>query len=401
MTTRTSFLQFAFLIAAAGLLLAAGIGCSSSESTQSSASTSQSSPSETGPSLSLLYTTAENEVVLHDAQNDTSQTLIPEAEPKTARSVSPSGRHLAFSYATTDSSHLALLDLTTRDLQRVHATSGTVTYSLAWHPDQDKLAFGHYRPTENGKRGTGGIQVATPDGPTEDVGCSAAREVLHWLSDRSLATRTDDNLYIVNPEDCATQASLDARRMHLIHYAPDGQQMAYIHRELTYDRSVGEYVPDSSLVLSGPRGENRETLFDDKRQVRHLRWSPDGSELAFDVQAEESGHRQIVVYNGSRPSFLTSPKETTADQTHPRWSPSGSRLAFTLRTSTERYAAVRVKGQTRRLGPTRGSVWGWLDDQSMVVPGPDSVRVLPLTGPPRFAHPTPATLLHVWSRPLS
>jgi len=374
------------------------IGCSSSEPTTPTPQDTEPAP---GPTFSMLYTTPEGELVLHDARRDTSRTLATDVSPEEARAVSPSGQYLAFSYATADSSRLALLDLTTQTLQRVHAVSGTATYSLDWHPDQDRLAFGYYRPIENGTRGPGSIRVATPDGATRSVGCSAAREVLHWLSDDALATRTDDKLYVVAAEDCATQASLDARRMHLIHYAPDGRQMAYIHRELRYDRDAGDYVPDSSLVLSGPRGENTETLFGNKRHVRHLQWSPDGSELAFDVAVQESGHRQLVVYDGSRPTFLIPPDQTTADQVHPRWSPSGTRLAFALRTADGTYAAVRMKGQTRRLGQTRGPIWGWLDGRSVVVPGSDSIRVKTLNGTTRFAHPTPATLLYVWSRPVS
>ncbi|MFB6097581.1 MAG: hypothetical protein ABEK84_00400, partial [Salinibacter sp.] len=253
-------------------------------------------------------------LVLLDARRDASRTLVADATAKGPRAVSPSGRFLAFSYATADSTHLALLDPTTQKLQRVHARAGTVTYSLAWHPEQDRLAFGHYRPTGDGGRGPGGLRVATPDGTSRSVGCSTVREVLHWLPGGALATRTADKLYIVSANDCATKTSLDARRMHQIHYAPDGQQMAYIHRELTYDRDAGDYVPDSSLVLSGPRGKNTETLFGDKRHVRHLRWSPDGSELAFDVAVQQSGHRQVVVYDGSRPTFLVSPDRTTADQ---------------------------------------------------------------------------------------
>jgi hypothetical protein len=396
--TRTSFLQPVSLLVAAALLAALGTACSSSEPTTP---TTQDSPSETGPSLSLLYTTADAGLALHDTQANASRTLVPNAEAKAARALSPSGRYLALSYATADSAHLALLDLTTQDLQRVHATTGPVTYSLAWHPDQDRLAFGYYRPAENGTRGPGSIRVATPGGTTRDVGCSAAREVLHWLSEGSLATRTDDKLYVVATEDCATQASLDARRMHLVHYAPDGRQMAYIHRELRYDREAGEYVPDSSLVLSGPQGENDETLFEDKRQARHFRWAPDGSELAFDVEEQDAGHRQLVVYDGNRPTFLIPPEQTTADQVHPRWSPSGDRIALTLRTGKGTYGAVRVKGQTRRLGLVDGAVWGWLDERSVVVPGPDSVRVQSLNGTTRFAHPAPATLLHVWQTPVS
>jgi Tol biopolymer transport system component len=390
--------RFASLIVVSGLLVISGIGCSSS---QPKTPTPQDASPEPKSTLSLLYTTADAGLVLYDARRDTSRTLVTGVDAGEARAVSPTGRYLAFTYATADSSHLGLLDLTTQTLQRVHAIAGTATYSLAWHPDQDRLAFGHYRPVENGTRGPGGIRVATPRGTTRDVGCSAAREVLHWLPNGTLATRTDEKLYVVATEDCATQASLDARRMHLIHYAPDGRQMAYIHRELRYDREAGDYVPDSSLVLSGPQGENAKTLFKDKRHARHLRWAPDGSELALDVAVQESGRRQLVVYDGNRPTFLISPEQTTADQTRPRWSPSGSRLAFALRTTESAYAAVRVKGQTRRLGPVDGAVWGWLDDRSVVVPGPDSVRVQTLNGTTRFAHPAPVTLLHVWRTPIS
>ena len=351
----------------------------------------------------MLYATPDAGLVLHDARENATHTLVPGAEAMPARAVSPSGNYVALTYSTADSSHLSLLDLETRRLEHVHADAGAVTYSLAWHPDgrQDRLAFGHYRTREDEGRGPGGIQIAAPGRPPRSAGCNAVREVLHWQSDGALVARTADNLFVVAADDCATQASVDARRMHHIHHAPDGQRMAFIHRELTYDRSAGEYVPDSSLVLSDSRGENRESLFGDKRRVRHLRWAPDGSELAFDVAAEESGHRQVVVYDGNRPSFLTPPEETTNDQVHPRWSPSGSRLAFTLRTDAAAYAAVRMQGQTRRLSRTQGPIWGWLDEQSIVVPGPDSVRIQTLNGTTRFTHPTPATLLHVWSQPPS
>ncbi len=398
MTHRSSVLCSILLLVVGSLLVTMGAGCSSSDPTTPATDDPSPAPS---PSLSLLYTTPDAGLVLYDARSDAARTLVTGADAEGPQTVSPTGRYLAFSYATADSSYLALLDLETRHLQRVHALAGAVTYSLAWHPNQDRLAFGHYRPTENGTRGPGGIRVSTPGGTTRDVGCSAAREVLHWLSEDALATRTDDKLYVVATEDCATKASLDARRMHLIHYAPDGRQMAYIHRELRYDREAGDYVPDSSLALSDPQGKNAETLFGDERHVRHLRWSPDGSELAFDVAVQESGHRQLVVYDGTRPTFLISPEEATADQVHPRWSPSGRRVAFTLRTREGSYGAVRVKGQTRRLGFVDGAVWGWLDDRSVVVPGPDSVRVQTLNGTTRFTHPAPATLLHVWRSPVS
>jgi hypothetical protein len=244
------------------------------------------------------------------------------------------------------------------------------------------------------------VFVTAPGGEVRDVGCSAAREVLDWLPDGSLATRNDDKLYVVAPSDCATRTAADARRMHHATYAPSGDHLAYIHRELTYDDEAHEYTPDSSLFLSGARAQNGEKLFGHERRVRHLRWAPDASELAFDTRVEASGHRQIATYSvgSDRTVYLTPPSQTTGDQLHPRWSPSAGTVAFTARRGDSPSAAVRVDGQTRLLGPVDGAVWGWLDNRTLVVPGPDSLRVTSLNGQTRYTHPAPATLIHAWSR---
>lgn len=384
------------VLAAFGVALA---GCSSPSQTPDPPSPSQSEP-PSGSTLSLLYATAEDGLVLHDAGRDSSRTLVPRATYDSVQARSASERYLAFSYRTADSTHLAMLDRTTQTLQPVDARESPVTYSLAWHPSADRLAFAYYEPAQSGTRGPGDVFVATPDGATRDVGCSAAREVLHWLPDGSLATRNDDKLYVVAPSDCATRASADARRMRKAVYAPTGDHLAYIHRELTYERETREYTPDSSLFLSDARGNNAQELFGHERRVRHLRWAPDASELAFDVRVEASGHRQIAVYNlgSERTVYLTPPGQTSAEQIHPRWSPSGTHVAFTLRTSAGPRAAVRMEGQTRRFGPVDGAVHGWVDDRTLVVPGPDSLRVQALDGTSSYTHPVPAALIHVWSR---
>jgi len=376
-------------------------GCSSpSQAPDTTAQTSSQPATPRGPNLSLLYTTAEEGLVFHDARRDSSRTLVPGAVDDSVQARSASGRYLAFTYRTADSTHLALFDRRAQTLQPVDARRTPVTYSLAWHSSEERLAFAYYRPARSGTRGPGNVFVATPDGATRDVGCSAAREVLDWLPDGSLATRNDDKLYVVAPSDCATRASADARRMRRATYAPSGKHLAYIHRELTYDRDNREYTPDSSLMLSDARGGNAQELFGHERRVRHLRWGPDATELAFDVRVEASGHRQIAVYNLARERtvYLTPPTQTAADQVHPIWSPSGTHVAFTLRTSTGPQAAVRIEGQTRRFGSVKGAVGGWVDDRTLVVPGPDSLRVRALNGSTQYAHPAPTSLIHVWSR---
>ncbi len=369
-------------------------GCSSSKAPSST----QSAPS--GPALSLLYTTADEGLVLHDARVDSTRTLVPGATHRGVRARSASGRYLAFSYSTADSVHLALLDLRTQTMQPVDRRAAPVTYSLAWHSQDDRLAFAYYEPAQSGTRGPGNVFVATPDGATRDVGCSAAREVMHWLPDGSLATRNDEKLYVVAPDGCATQAAADAEQMHHAAYAPSGDHLAYIHRELTYDGDANEYTPDSLLFLSDARGQRPEKLFGSERRVRHPRWSPEGNELAFDTRVEASGHRQIAIYaaNADRTVYLTPPKEATANQTNPRWSSAASHVAFTLRRPSGSKAAVRVEGQTRRFGPVEGAVWGWLDDRTIVVPGPDSLRIQSIGGQTRYTHPAPAALIYAWSR---
>jgi Tol biopolymer transport system component len=399
---RSSVFRLLCLVAGTALLGTLALACASPSQAPSSSdepdASAGSAPS--GPALSLLYTTGENHLVLHDAQADTTRRLASDARHDGPRAVSPSERRLAFTYTTADSVRLALLDLATGTMQPVDARPADATYSLAWHPSGDRLAFAYYRPAASGTRGPGNVFVASTDGSVRDVGCSAAREVLDWLPDGALATRNDDRLYVVSPSDCATRADADARRMRLATYAPTGTHLAYIHRELTYDRDARDYTPDSSLYLSDARGANATELFGHQRRVRHLRWSPDGEELAFDVQVDASGQRQVASYDlaDERTVYLTPPEQTTADQLHPRWSPSASYVAFTSRAGERSVAAVRVEGQTRRFGPVDGAVWGWLDDRTLVVPGPDSLRVQSLTGETQYAHPAPATLLHVWSR---
>jgi len=399
---RSSVFRLLCLAAGTALLGTLAVACGSSSQAPSSPDEPDAAAASEprGPALSLLYTTGEDHLVLHDAQADSTRRLAADVRHDGPRAVSASENHLAFTYTTPDSTRLALLELSSGTLQPVDARPADATYSLAWHPSEDRLAFAYYRPAESGRRGPGNVFVASTDGTTRDVGCSAAREVLAWLPDGPLATRNDDRLYVVSPSDCATRADADARRMRLATYAPTGTHLAYVHRELTYDRDARDYTPDSSLYLSDARGANATELFGPQRRVRHLRWSPDGSELAFDVQVDASGRRQVASYDlaNERTVYLTPPEQTTTDQMHPRWSPSASYVAFTSRAGERSVAAVRVEGQTRRFGPVDGAVWGWLDDRTLVVPGPDSLRLQSLDGGTRYSHPAPATLIHVWRR---
>lgn len=364
-----------------------------------SSPTSTPEAGDTGPPLVLLYADSSG-LQMQDAATETVSTLAPDAEYTGARALSPSGRYLAVSYAS-DSSRLGLIDLQSQTLQVVHQHPDAVTYSVAWHATNDTLAFGFFVPTDDGGRGTGGIRRVAPGRTSTDVGCTAAREVLHWLPTGALATRNDERLYLVDATDCATVSSLDVRKKHTLTYAADGSHLAYILRELDYDRSAGAYVADSALYVSAPDGDDAELLFGDARAVRRLAWSPTGAKLAFDLRAEETSRRRAVVHDASqaRTSYVIPSRTGSADETHPRWSPDGTRVAFLLRRETGQQAAVRVAGQTQQLGEATGPIAGWAGSRHVVVPGPDSLRVKTLRGETVYAVPASVTYLHAVMQP--
>ena len=392
---------FAALAVLAGLCITLLAGCSSSRTPAPAPRGAPAAAPSAGPALALLYTTPSGNLALHDARAGTTATWARDAAYEGVQATSPDGAQLAFSYATADSARLAVLDLRSLEIRHVDARAQPTTYSLAWHPKDGRLAYGYYTPAEDGSRGPGSLRVARPDGSTRSVGCRAVREVLHWLPTGALAGRDEDTLYLVAPSDCATQASTDARRFNDPAYAPGGTELAYIYYELTYNRSTGQYQPDSSLYLSDPAGQSGTQLLGPERRVRHVRWSPDGTELAFDAQLDTTDRRQIAIYSldTDRTVYLVPPGAAgRADQVQPRWSPSGTTVGFVHQSAQGRFAAARVQGQTRRFGRTAGPVH-WIDEQTLAVPGPDSLRVTSLTGNVVHTQPAPAAVIHAWRLP--
>lgn len=386
-----------FCSSACLLLLVVGaatlnLHCASSEP---ASETDDPSEEASGPAYTLL-THANDTLHLHHLQTDERHALQPDVSDVVQHEAAPAHNAVAFTYATPDSVHLARYTLGDERIEQVDAQAAPATYSIAWHPERDAFAYGVYTPTDDGNRGSGTIRIAE-DGTTEPVGCGASTEVLAWLSDAQLSVRNDENLYLVAADGCATEATLDIRRHHHMQYDASRTRLAYIYRQLEYDRSSNAYEPDSSLYVSSADGTQETRLFGNDRAPRHATWAPEGAELAVSVREENA--RRIVISDteSEETTFLIPPANAPEGaQQHPHWSPTGDAVAFTLATNDRLQAAVHQAGSTELLQPTTGPAWGWVDDQTLVVPTNDGLTLLDLNGSPLHTLPEETTLVGAW-----
>jgi len=217
-------------------------------------------------------------------------------------------------------------------------------YTGAWSQDASRFHFGFYEPAGDGM-GAGGIR--TWDRPADEirnVGCSASKVVLAELASGSLLVRNVDNIFEVDADGCGTIRSVDARKMHHVTVSPDGTHLAYILRELVFNREDRAYEPDSTLYLEPTTGGEAVKVIGDKYAPRNLSWRPDGSELLYDVGPPGGeAQRAISVYtlSDSRSSYVLPPNSTTA-ATQALMSPGGQHVLF-RQSSTDGMSDWQVK----------------------------------------------------------
>jgi Tol biopolymer transport system component len=198
---------------------------------------------------------------------------------------SPDGRYLAFArYQNETSSDLYVAPLDGGEPRRL--THDRIYHSgLAWTPDSRALIYGAQRQSQ----GWGLWRLAVPTfGTAPPVRIPGVQEDASWPT---------------------------------VAMAPAGEaiRIAYTHSRST----VNIYRWDRAQIQdSAPR-----TVCPSTRSDKAVKYSPDGSRIAF-VSTRE-GSREIWVCNtdGSEPVRVTSLRGEHTDS--PRWSPDGQRLAFT------------------------------------------------------------------------
>jgi Tol biopolymer transport system component len=120
-------------------------------------------------------------------------------------------------------------------------------------------------------------------------------------------------------------------------YSPDGATIAYIMGT----RIPGVAAPRRNVVLTKPGGAPRLLDVNPAFSGGDLRFTPDGSAVAYAVRDAAGDNIYIQPLDGSAGRMLTHFREMRIARF--QWSPDGSRLAI-LRTDTESDVVVIADG---------------------------------------------------------
>lgn len=265
--------------------------------------------------------------------------------------------------------------------------SANRVYTGAWSDDGARFHFGYYVPAGDamGEGGIGTWDLENDD--VRSVGCSASKVVLAELAGGTLLVRNEDNIYEVEADGCGTIRSIDARKLHHVSASPDGQYLAYILRDLVYNRAERAYEPDSTLYIEPTSGGDPVKVIGDKYTPRNISWRPDGSELLYDVAPpDDAAQRAVSVYTvaDGRSTYLIPPSASTA-ATHASMSPGGRHVVY-RQTSEDGVADWQVKttgsqfSQSLPMPDAPVASMYWADGNALIVRTQASSHLLSLAG---------------------
>ena len=136
---------------------------------------------------------------------------------------------------------------------------------------------------------------------------------------------------------------LNTKHVYEVDIRPDGKWIAYT----VYSTRAAEDEPGSAyrelFVVSTETGEIR-SFITGKVSVSSIRWSPDGSQIAFRDKRGDNKFTQVwaIPFKGGEASQLTHAKSSVAEY---RWHPDSRHIAYVAETpKTEREKTLEEKG---------------------------------------------------------
>jgi dipeptidyl aminopeptidase/acylaminoacyl peptidase len=350
-------------------------------------------PAAAGPALVLYYADGAG-VHRLDARSGTDSLYFRAGRSRLTSALSPDHAKLALGLDAPDGARLVIVDAATGAVSTVHTAGRGYTYTLAWSPQGDRLAFGY-----SAGAGRGDVLVTTPGGKPQPVGCGASKLVFGWTSADTIVVGDGRDLFPVDVQGCRGKGVIYGAGKRDITFSPDGKRLFYYGSARA--RRGARSVQANDLFVATSDGVGGRRVVGPEYDPRDAEWSPDGSRLVLDVQSPDTASlRYIALYDVGQQRLRFFPSHTpdgVPRDTDPHWAPDGTQVVhqravgqehdLILRTLAQDPTAVHVEPTVLLSGPSVGSVWGWVDDTRMVVVSDQETRILTKDGTVAYTRP--------------
>jgi WD40 repeat protein len=344
-----------------------------------------------GPALTLYYAGARG-VHRRDARTGADSLYFHVSPSGVTSAVSPDHAKLALGLVAPDGARLVVIDAASGQVTDVHAAGKGYTYTLAWSPSGDRLAFGYAMRGGPGAPARGELMVTAPGGQPQRVGCGASKLVFAWTSRDTIIVGDGRDLFPVDVHGCRGKGVIYGAGKRDITFSPDGKRLFYYGAARV--RRSGRSVLANELFIASSDGLDERRILGAAYDPRNVRWSPDGSRLVLDVQSPDATSlRYIALYDVMQQRLRFFPSHTSQGvprDTDPVWAPNGTQIvhrrvlgpdtSLILRALAENPAAVHVEPTALLTGSPLESVWGWVDSTRMVVVSERRTRVVSTDG---------------------